>query len=88
MCVCVGFCVSLLPTLWIKKMRSQNMGAERLQPQQLDDFRELFGNQLFFGGVALWACKGTSPKNVFGRPRGKQVPCLKPWKGRARAKRN
>ena len=33
-------------------------------------FCEPFGKQLFFGGVALWACKGTSQNNVFGRSGG------------------
>ena len=50
------------------------MGAERLQPQKLNDFLKAVWNQLVFGGVALWACKGTSQNNVLERSGGEADP--------------
>ena len=46
------------------------MGAERLQPQQLDDFfYELFGDFLFWWG-GLVGLQGDEPKQCFGEVRG------------------
>ena len=62
--------MSLLPTPWIKKMRSQNMGAERLQPQKLNDFLRAVWKSISFWWGGLVGLQGDEPKQCFGEVRG------------------
>ena len=55
-------------------MRSQNMGAERLQPQKLNDFSGAVWKSVSFWWGGLVGLQGDEPKQCFGEVRGEADP--------------